>query len=62
MWRRGAQDPNPVPGTYGLATSPGFIKKGNPEGLNVEVSVHLCKNHHLTTKAHLVCAPGYHHL
>lgn len=47
---------------YHIASSPRFIKKGNPEGLNVKVSMHLCKNCHLTAKAHLVCAPGHHHL
>lgn len=62
MWNKEAQGPNPVPVPYGQATSPGFIKKGDLEGLNIEVSVHLRKNNHLTSKAHLACAPGHHHL
>lgn len=63
MWSRGARGPtDPALVPCSLATSPGFIKKGNPEGLDIKVSMHLCENHYLATKSHLVCAPGYHHL
>lgn len=57
MEQRGSR-PKPCPST----TSPGFIKTGDPEGVNVKVSMHFCKNHYLTSKAHLVCAPDHHHL
>lgn len=62
MKQRGAQGPNPVPVPQSLAISPGFIKKGNVEGLNIKVSMHFCQDHYLTAKAQLVCVPGHHHL
>lgn len=63
MWSGGPQGPtDPAPVPYGLAPSPGFIEKGNLEGLNIKVSMHLCKDRYLATKAHLVCAPGHYHL
>lgn len=63
MRSRGPQGPTDlalIP--YCLATSPGFIEKGNPEGLNIKVSMHLRKDRYLATKANLVCAPGHYHL
>lgn len=61
--RRDRLSPTPtVPVARQAAHSPGFIKKGNLECLDISVSVCLCQNKHLTTLPHPVCAPGHHHL
>lgn len=56
--------PRPHPSTSGgrAAQSPGFIKKGDLECLDVSVSVHLREKDCLATSPHLGRVPGHHHL
>lgn len=60
--------PSGLPGSHSStkggqeAWSPGFIKRGNIESLDVNVGVQLRENDSLATLSHLVHVPHHHHL